>query len=131
MAVTQAVLGLTASVIVAAVMLFASSAAWALFNLTVVTMRQRQVPAALLGRVTSLYGTADRGSEVLGAIGGGGACRYCRDPRPHAGRGHPHRWRDHPARMAAPDPTPQAPHDQTTPSRAVNHPSAHIPPAEN
>ena len=28
------------------------------FNLTVVTMRQRQVPAALLGRVTSLYGTA-------------------------------------------------------------------------
>lgn len=49
MAVTQAVLGLTASVIIAAVMLFASSAAWALFNLTVVTMRQRQVPAALLG----------------------------------------------------------------------------------
>ena len=71
MAVTQAVLGLTASVIIAAVMLFASSAAWALFNLTVVTMRQRQVPAALLGRVTSLYGTAWRGSEVLGAIGGG------------------------------------------------------------
>ncbi|MGH3191059.1 MAG: MFS transporter [Streptosporangiaceae bacterium] len=71
MAVTQAVLGLTASVIIAAVMLFASSAAWALFNVTVVTMRQREVPAALLGRVTSLYGTAWRGSEVLGAVGGG------------------------------------------------------------
>jgi MFS family permease len=71
MAATQAVLGLTASVIVAAAMLFASSAAWALFNLTTVTMRQRQVPAALLGRVSSLYGTVWRGSEVLGAIGGG------------------------------------------------------------
>jgi MFS family permease len=71
MAATQAVLGLTTSVIIAAVMLFASSAAWALFNLTTVTMRQRQVPAALLGRVSSLYGTVWRGSEVLGAIGGG------------------------------------------------------------
>jgi MFS family permease len=71
MAATQAVLGLTISVIIAAVMLFASSAAWALFNLTAVTMRQRQVPAALLGRVTSLYGTVGSGSEVLGAIGGG------------------------------------------------------------
>jgi MFS family permease len=71
MAATQAVLGLTASLIIAAVMLFASSAAWALFNLTTVTMRQRQVPAALLGRVSSLYGTVWRGSEVLGAIGGG------------------------------------------------------------
>jgi MFS family permease len=71
MAATQAVLGLTASVIIAAVMLFASSAAWALFNLTAVTMRQRQVPAALLGRVSSLYGTVGAGAEVLGAIGGG------------------------------------------------------------
>ncbi len=71
MAATQAVLGLTASVIIAAVMLFASSAAWALFNLTAVTMRQRQVPAALLGRVSSLYGTVGSGAEVLGAIGGG------------------------------------------------------------
>jgi MFS family permease len=71
MAATQAGLGLTANVIIAAVMLFASSAAWALFNITAVTMRQRQVPAALLGRVTSLYGTVGSGSEVLGAIGGG------------------------------------------------------------
>ena len=70
MVATQAVLGLTASVIIAAVMPFASSAAWALFNLTAVTMRQRQVPA-LLGRVSSLYGTVGAGAEVLGAIGGG------------------------------------------------------------
>lgn len=40
----------TANVIAAAVMLFASSAAWAVFNMTSVTMRQRQVPARLLGR---------------------------------------------------------------------------------
>jgi MFS family permease len=71
MAVTQAGLGLTTNVIVAAVMLFASSAAWALFNMTAVTMRQRQVPAGLLGRITSLSGTVAGGAEALGALGGG------------------------------------------------------------
>jgi hypothetical protein len=71
MAATQAWLGLTANVIAAAMLLFASSAAWALFNMTSVTMRQRQVPARLLGRVTSLYGTVAGGSEALGALGGG------------------------------------------------------------
>ena len=71
MAVTQAGLGLTANVIVAAAMLFASSAAWALFNMTAVTMRQRQVPDSLLGRVTSLNGTLAGGAEALGALVGG------------------------------------------------------------
>jgi predicted MFS family arabinose efflux permease len=71
MAATQAGLGLTSDAAVAAVMLFASSAAWALFNMTAVTMRQRRVPAALLGRVSSLYGTVTRGAEALGAIAGG------------------------------------------------------------
>jgi predicted MFS family arabinose efflux permease len=71
MVVTQAVLGLSGNVVVAASMLFASSGAWALFNMTAVTMRQRQVPDGLLGRVTSLYGTVTRGAEALGAIGGG------------------------------------------------------------
>jgi predicted MFS family arabinose efflux permease len=71
MAAAQAGLGLTGNVSVAAAMLFASSAAWALFNMTAVTMRQRQVPAAILGRVTSLYSTLTRGAEALGAIGGG------------------------------------------------------------
>jgi predicted MFS family arabinose efflux permease len=52
-------------------MLFASSGAWALFNLAAVTMRQRRVPAELLGRVSSLYGTVTRGAEALGAIAGG------------------------------------------------------------
>ena len=71
MAGTQAWLGLNANVIIAAVLLFTSSAAFALFNMTAVTMRQRLVPAGLLGRVTSLYGTVARGAEALGAIGGG------------------------------------------------------------
>lgn len=71
MAATQAVLGLTANVITAAAMLAASSAAWALFDMTAATMRQRQVPGELLGRVTSLYGTVFWGCDALGALGGG------------------------------------------------------------
>jgi len=71
MAATQAGLGLSSSIVTAAAMLFASSAAWALFNMTAVTMRQRQVPVGLLGRITSLYGTITRGAEALGAITGG------------------------------------------------------------
>jgi predicted MFS family arabinose efflux permease len=71
MAGSQLVLGLTATVIVAAAMLAASSAAFALFNMTVVTMRQRRVPGGLLGRVTSLYGTVAGGAEALGALAGG------------------------------------------------------------
>jgi MFS family permease len=71
MAVTQAGLGLTANVAVAAVMLFANSAAFALFDMTTVTMRQRRVPPALLGRITSLNGTVIGGAEALGALAGG------------------------------------------------------------
>ena len=71
MAASQAVLGLTSNVIIAAAMLAASSAAWALFAMTAVTMRQRQAPDNLLGRITSLYRTVFHGSEALGALGGG------------------------------------------------------------
>jgi len=72
MAATQAGLGLTSNVVVAAVMMAASSAAWALFNVTSATMRQRAVPAGLLGRISSLYSTVARGCEALGALAGGG-----------------------------------------------------------
>jgi MFS family permease len=71
MSASQAVLGLTTSVITAAAMLAASSAACVLFDLTATAMRQRQVPDHLLGRITSLYRTVLRGSEALGALGGG------------------------------------------------------------
>lgn len=50
----------------------ATSAALTQFNVTAVTMRQRQVPDALLGRVTSVYGTVTQGAEALGALAGGG-----------------------------------------------------------
>lgn len=71
MAASQLVLGPTASVIVAAAMLAASSAAFALLNMTAATMRQRQVPDGLLGRVSGLYGTVAGGAEALGALAGG------------------------------------------------------------
>jgi MFS family permease len=71
MAATQAGLGLTTNVIVAAVMLFANSAACALMEMTTVTMRQRQVPPELLGRITSLYGTVLGGAVALGSLAGG------------------------------------------------------------
>ncbi|MDN3358496.1 MFS transporter [Actinomadura sp. DC4] len=71
MAFSQAGLGLTGNVVVAAVMLFTSSGAFALFNITAVTMRQRQVPAGMLGRVSGLYLTVSRSAEVVGAMAGG------------------------------------------------------------
>jgi hypothetical protein len=39
--------------------------------MTAVTMRQRRVPDALLGRVSGLYGTVAGGAEALGALTGG------------------------------------------------------------
>lgn len=71
LAASQLVLGLTANVLTAALMLAASSAAWALFAMTAVTMRQRLVPDRLLGRVTSLCGTVFGGAEAAGALAGG------------------------------------------------------------
>jgi MFS family permease len=71
MAGSQLVLGLTVSVFIAAVMLAASSAAFALFNMVAATMRQRRVPDGLLGRVSGLYGTVAGGAEALGALAGG------------------------------------------------------------
>jgi MFS family permease len=70
-AVSQAGLGLTSNVIVSAVMLLANGAALALFEMTTVTMRQRQVPPELLGRITSLNGTVEGGAIALGALVGG------------------------------------------------------------
>lgn len=70
-AATQAGLGLTGNVFVAAPLLAASSGAFALFAIAATTMRQREVPDALLGRVTSWYLTVTRGSEAIGALAGG------------------------------------------------------------
>jgi len=71
LAASQAVLGLSSSVIIAALMMFVGSGAFALFNMIAVTLRQRVVPAGLLGRVTSLYSAVAGGAEALGALSGG------------------------------------------------------------
>jgi MFS family permease len=71
MAGSQFVLGLTGNVFVAAAMLAASSAAFALFNMTAATMRQRRVPDELQGRVSGLFGAIAGGTEALGAVAGG------------------------------------------------------------
>lgn len=71
LAATQLVLGLTANVLTAALLLAANSAALALFAMTTATMRQRLVPDRLLGRITSLYGTVSGGAGAVGALAGG------------------------------------------------------------
>ena len=70
-AATQAGLGLTGNVVIAAVLLMLSSAVFALCDMTMVTMLQRDVPDALLGRVSSVFGTVTQGGAALGAIAGG------------------------------------------------------------
>lgn len=64
-------LGLSSSVIIAALMMLVGSGAFALFNMTAVTLRMRAVPAGLLGRVSSLYSTVASGAEAVGALAGG------------------------------------------------------------
>jgi predicted MFS family arabinose efflux permease len=71
LAASQAGMGLTGSVIIAAILQVFSSAAFALFTMTALTMRQRQVPDALPGRVSGVYYTVTQGAEALGAITGG------------------------------------------------------------
>jgi MFS family permease len=71
LAASQLVLGLTANVLAAALMLVVNSVGLALFAMTTATMRQRLVPGRLLGRVSSLYGTVFGGSEAVGALAGG------------------------------------------------------------
>lgn len=71
MAASQLVLGLVSDLLLAAVMLALSSGAFAIFNVVAVGMRQRFVPEALFGRVTSLYMAIAGGAEAVGALTGG------------------------------------------------------------
>ena len=70
-AVTQIVLGLTASVALAVLLLAISSGAFAAYNVVSTSVRQRLVPSALLGRVTGAYRTCTMSAAALGAAGGG------------------------------------------------------------
>jgi MFS family permease len=70
-AVTQLVLGVTASVALAVILLALSSAAFATHNVVSTSLRQLLVPASLLGRVTGAYRTCTMSAAALGAAGGG------------------------------------------------------------
>jgi MFS family permease len=71
MAATQLVLALTSNVLVAAGTLACSSGAFAAYNATSRSMRQRRAPAHLLGRVNSTYLTVGRSAGAAGALTGG------------------------------------------------------------
>jgi MFS family permease len=71
MAGTQLALGLTSDLAVSAVALLCSSGAFAVFNATSRSMRQRHTPPHLLGRVNSTYLTVGRSAGALGALAGG------------------------------------------------------------
>ncbi len=70
-ALTQVVLGLTASVALAVVLLGLSSAAFAAYNVISTSLRQILVPSQVLGRVTGAYRTCTMSAAALGAAGGG------------------------------------------------------------
>ncbi|MER6992505.1 MFS transporter [Saccharopolyspora hirsuta] len=65
------VLGLTSNLYWTAAALVLSSGAFAMFNVTSLTLRQRRSPAEMLGRVNSTYLTVGRAAEALGALAGG------------------------------------------------------------
>ncbi|TWH21738.1 MFS transporter [Prauserella rugosa] len=72
MAGCQLLLGLTSHVVLTIVALTCSSAAFAAFNITAMTMRQRRSPSGMLGRVNSAYLTVARSADATGALAGGG-----------------------------------------------------------
>jgi MFS family permease len=70
-AVTQIVLGLTASAALTVGLLALSSAAFAAYNVVSTSVRQQLVPSSLLGRVTGAYRTCTMSAAAIGAAGGG------------------------------------------------------------
>jgi predicted MFS family arabinose efflux permease len=68
---TQVALGLTAEPVLAAVLLLGSSFAFAVWNVTSVSARQRLVPAGVLGRVVGAYRTCTMSAAAVGAVLGG------------------------------------------------------------
>ncbi|MCI2424175.1 MFS transporter [Saccharopolyspora sp. K220] len=71
MAVAQLALGLTSSMVVTSVTLVCSGGAFAAFNVTSMTVRQRRSPIDMLGRVNSTYLTVGRSAAAIGALAGG------------------------------------------------------------
>lgn len=71
MACAQLALGLTGGLLVSSAALVCSSGAFAVFNATSRSMRQRLTPPHLLDRVNSTYLTVGRSAGALGALTGG------------------------------------------------------------
>ena len=69
----QLLLGVTAVPLLAAVLLAASSGAFAVWNVASVTVSQRLVPPHLLGRVMGAFRTCTMSAAALGAAAGGAA----------------------------------------------------------
>lgn len=76
MAGAQLALGLTSNLIITGVALIGSGGAFAVFNVTSVSMRQRRAPAELLGRANSVYLTVGRSAEATGGLLGGGIAAF-------------------------------------------------------
>lgn len=72
MAASQLVLGVTSNLVCTVAALVFSSGAFAAFNVTSMTLRQRRSPDHLLGRINSAYLTVGRSAEATGALAGGG-----------------------------------------------------------
>jgi MFS family permease len=70
-AVSQAAMALTSDTVIAGGALTVSSAAFAVWNVASMTLRQRLTPEQLQGRVTGAYRTLLMGAEPVGALLGG------------------------------------------------------------
>lgn len=70
-AIGQLLLGTTSSAIATTIVLATSSMAFAIWNVIARTAIQRRTPSALLGRITSINGTAVTAASISGAILGG------------------------------------------------------------
>ena len=70
---TQGVLGVTTAPLLAGALLAVSSGAFAVWNVASTTVRQRLVPARLLGRVIGAFRTCTMSSAAVGAAAGGAA----------------------------------------------------------
>jgi MFS transporter len=75
LATSGLILGMAVTPVVACLMLGLAGGAVIVWNVVVVTYRQRTVPLSLLGRVTSAYRVVGKASMVLGALTAGQLAR--------------------------------------------------------
>lgn len=79
-AINPALIAVSRGVLPVAGALFIGAAASMLWNVITVSYRQRAIPAAILGRVNSIYRFFGWGSMPLGALAGGAIVSLAQDP---------------------------------------------------